>query len=360
VYTPPDYPGTEKAIQTALLGIWYPLTMAVKLPDGTYFLAVPIPTVDGEGRLGLITLTVEAPPSVFSIMVNRALTALGYFLLLGLGLTAAVAPFGALFGRVMARHLTRRLSRLTEAADAWSQGDFSVAPQDRFGDEIGRLGARLRHMADEIQEVMHTRQALASLEERSRLARDLHDTVKQQVFATLMQLRAARNLLPAESGNADEHLEEAESLLKAAQKELGLIITELRPAALEGQGLVVALCAYLDTWSQHAGIPHAVQVQGQRALALAVEQTVYRVAQEALANVARHSQASGVQVDLTYTPDKVTLTVQDDGVGFDSDQLVTLGFGLQSMQQRVAEMDGALHIQSQPGEGTRLQIELPA
>ena len=140
---------------------------------------------------------------------------------------------------------------------------------------------------------------LALLEERNRLARELHDTVKQQTFATLMQVRAARNLLDQDPAAAREHLEEAEELIKTSQQELGLMIAELRPAALEGQGLAGAL----QRLPGHlvAAYPHPGRVsrsQNERRLPLEVEQALFRVAQEALSNVARHSRASAATVRL--------------------------------------------------------------
>jgi NarL family two-component system sensor histidine kinase LiaS len=276
----------------------------------------------------------------------------------GLVLLAAVAPLGALFGLVMSRGLTRRLSALSRAADAWSQGDFRPFPVDRSNDEIGVLGRRLQSMAERIQNLLQSQQELAVLEERHRLARDLHDTVKQQSFATLMQVRAARNLIDTNAEAASEHLTTAEGLLKSSQQELGLLISELRPAALEGQGLAGALRAYLNSWAEHTRIPAEIQVTSERRLPLAVEQTLYRVAQEALANVARHSRASAVLAQLAYSDRDVRLTILDNGVGFLPGENNS-GFGLKSMRERVEEYGGKMDIASQSNQGTRVTAQIP-
>jgi NarL family two-component system sensor histidine kinase LiaS len=270
----------------------------------------------------------------------------------------AVAPFGALFGFLMSRGITRRLKALTLAADAWSEGDFSVQPQDRSKDEISYLGMRLRRMAEHVQALLHTQHELALLEERNRLARELHDTVKQETFATLMQVRAARNLLERDPATARQHLEQAEELIKTSQQELGLMITELRPSALEGQGLAEALSDYLANWSQHARIPAEIQVQNERRLPLDVEQTLFRVAQEALSNVARHSRASVATVRLAFEAGQVTLSIADNGVGFDPDANGN-GFGLQSMRDRMAAIGGSLVVQAVPEGGAAITVSVP-
>ena len=165
---------------------------AVK-PDGNYLMAVPVRQGQSEGPLAaLIILTVQPPPSLASQWWQQFLSIVpgtAIFLLL------AVAPFATLFGFVMSRGLNRRLKGLTQAVDAWSEGDFSVQPQDRARDEISYLGMRMRRMAERVQALLHTQQELTLLEERNRLARELHDTVKQETFATLMQVRAAKNQL---------------------------------------------------------------------------------------------------------------------------------------------------------------------
>ncbi len=359
-YTPPDISGADRAYKAAQAGDTGIGNLATAAPDGSTYLALP---VFGEAQgevLGILVLNVEPAPSMFSFIVSSVFPAL----LLGVCLTAVlllvgVAPFGTLFGFIMARGLTRRLGSLTAAADAWSEGNFSVVPEDRARDEIGQLSMRLKRMSEQVQSLIQTRQALAALEERNRLARELHDAVKQQVFATQMQLRAARNLLPDDPQAAGERLEEAEQLVKASQQELGLIIAELRPAALEGQGLAEALRSYIDTWSQHAGIQADLSVQGERQLPLVLEQSLYRIAQEALANVARHSGASRVRIGLAYASTEISLQVSDDGTGFDPAEADQRGFGLDSMRQRAAELGGSLSVESHKGQGSTIRVVIP-
>ncbi len=272
--------------------------------------------------------------------------------------TLFAALLGTLFGFLTARGLTRRLDTLSHAADAWSQGNFSVSVRDPSHDELGYLARRLNHMAEQLENLLQTRQELATLEERNRLARDLHDSVKQQIFAAGMQVAAARQHLPAHPAQAQEALAQAEALIQQAQRELTTLIRQLRPAALEGKGLVAALQDYLSAWETQTGIAADLQVQHQRPLPLAVEQALFRVVQEALANVARHSQATQATVFLGWEDQRLRLVISDNGRGFDP-QETPRGLGLTSIAERIQALHGTLVLQSQPGQGTRLEIQVP-
>jgi NarL family two-component system sensor histidine kinase LiaS len=263
-----------------------------------------------------------------------------------------------IFGFLTAWGMTRRLQRLARAAQAWSRGDFSVAVKDRSKDEIGQLSRELNNMAAQLEGLIQARQELATLETRNRFARDLHDSVKQQVFATSFQIAAARALIE-DTSSAEAHLTQAEELARQAQRELNVLIGELRPPALEGKGLLSALRDYVEDWSRRAEIPAEVHVRGEREVPLEVEQAVFRVAQEALANVAKHSGAGSVEVDLIYTSDSLTLRVADDGRGFDPAKNPGEGFGLQSMHERLEKLGGRVEVESAPGKGTRVTCVCP-
>jgi len=356
-YAPPnDVP--PSFLESAFDGNSYNvMDLVTRTPDGNYLMAVPVTQAGWDSDVvGVIVLTVEpSPPSIYQTWP---------VLLSWVGITAillliAVAPFGTLFGFFMSRPITRRLGALSRAAQAWSEGDFQPLPLDRSSDEIGFLARQMRTMAERVQALLQTQQQLAMLEERNRLARELHDTVKQQTFATLMQVRAARNLLATQPEAALDHLAEAEGILKNSQQDLGIIIEGLRPAALEDQGLAAALREMLQRWSQQSKIPSSISVREERRLPLNVEQALFRVAQEALSNVARHSRASAVSVLLEYQPRQVCLTIADNGVGYVADGPAAAGYGLHSMSERLEAVGGTLHIQ--PGEegGTVVQAAAP-
>jgi two-component system, NarL family, sensor histidine kinase LiaS len=359
-YTPPaEVPASAQTFADALKADVDPSRLSALSPEGDYWMAVPVTQSADNGPLlrGVVVLTVQAPPPY----INSVLPVFGVVMLLtGIVLLIGVAPFGAVFGFIMSAGLTRRLKALTRAADAWSEGDFSIQPpQDKSKDEISYLGLRMRRMAEHVQVLLQSQHEMILMEERNRLARELHDTVKQETFATLMQVRAAKNLLDRDLDSARQHLDEAEDLIKTSQQELGLMIAELRPAALEGQGLTEALRGFLNSWSAHSRIPVDFQVQNERRLPLEIEQNLYRVAQEALSNVARHSRASAVSVHLSFDLGQVILCISDNGVGFDPKSVNFKGFGLQSMRDRMAAMHGHLEIRPAPEGGTTLIAGMP-
>jgi len=316
------------------------------------------------GALGVITLWGRDILSIIRYewqeLLAIATVVLGGAVLSGAVLFVGTIPLGLLFGFITARLLlTKRIKSLAEAATAYSYGDFTVIPKDKSEDELGQLAGRLRRMAIELATLLETRHELATIEARNRLARDLHDTVKQQIFALQMQVAAAQVLVERDPVSAKSHITEANALAQQAQQELKTLIDELRPAALDDKGLATAVRDYAQTWEQLTNIATEVGVSGERSLSLVREQALYRILQEALANVAKHSEASTVGIQLSYTPTTVTLTVQDNGLGFDPKSARAEGFGLQSMHQRAEELGGTLQVQSKAGRGTVVKVSLP-
>lgn len=344
-------PEETQRLQAALQGETEPSLLAARNAAGDMVAGAPIFSQAEQQVVGAIFVRLAFPLEegefVTGVLRGAILPIAGSILVAGL-----VA--GVLFGFLIARGLTRRLRVLANTADIWSRGDFSVVARDTSGDELGLLAQRLNRMAEQLQALLQARQELAALEERNRLARDLHDSVKQQVFATAMQVGTARELLEHNPDVARSHLSEAEHLVRQAQQELTSLIQELRPAALEGKGLATALRDYVADWSRQVGIAGEVRVQGERPLPLAVEQALFRVAQEALANAARHSQATFVEIHLAWQGTGIVLTVSDNGLGFNLPASGSKGLGLRSMRERIEAIGGELTVQSSPGVGTQV------
>lgn len=253
---------------------------------------------------------------------------------------------GTLTGLLITRNVTRRLHWITQAAQAWSKGEFAVEVRDPTRDEIGQLGQDLNSMAEHLRALLAAREELAAIEERNRLARDLHDSIKQNVFAIALLVGAARAHLPPETLPAQTHLAEAETLAGQTRQELTALIQALRPARLADKGLAVVLRDSAEDWSRRMGIAVALHVQGERLIALDIEEALLRVAQEALANIAHHSSAAHVTIHLAWDGRAVRLTITDDGKGFDVAQANGRGVGLASMRERVAAHHGTLHLSS--------------
>ncbi len=168
----------------------------------------------------------------------------------------------------------------------------------------------------------------------------------------------ALTLFEREPQAAREHLAEADTLVDEVRKELTDLIHELRPQTMDGQNLADVLREYAVEWAHRSGIEIELQVQEQGPLALESEQTLYRIAQEALANVARHSAASHVDLLLRDEGGVVRMEITDDGCGFDP-RGEHAGMGLVSMRERAEALNGDVVIESEPGRGTHISVTLP-
>lgn len=200
---------------------------------------------------------------------------------------------------------------------------------------------------------------LAVAEERHRLARDLHDAVKQHVFAASLEVGAAQALIRRDPGGAETHLAEADGVLRQVKAELNALIHEMQPADLAGKGLVAAVRGYGAAWSRRTGIPVAVRAQNDGDLPDAVEQALFRVIQEALANIAQHSAAARVSLDLAWHDETLTVQVADNGSGFAPTAMHHAGFGLRNMRERMEAVGGTITVESAPGAGTRIVCVYP-
>jgi len=203
-------------------------------------------------------------------------------------------------------------------------------------------------------------QQLAVVEERNRLARDLHDSVTQALYGvTLCAEAAARHLRIGDAGTAADHLREIQSTTHEALREMRVLIFELRPPVLKRDGLAAALQNRLDAVEGRFGMSVSFVGNDNGRLSPELEEGLYRVAQEALNNVLKHARASQVTVSLHQHQDSVYLEIADDGVGFD---LATArdrgGFGLRCMEERTAELGGKLQVKSSLGEGTKVKVEI--
>ena len=321
--------------------------------SGDLYMAVPIYDSAQARLLGVLMIKTAIP--TVSTVLGREFDVIAISLVI---FTFFGGLIGTLFGWLAARGLVKRLDRIAGVTEEWSSGNFGISIDDPDRDELGELAGRLNQMAQQLERTLETRRTFAILEERNRLARDLHDSAKQLAFAAAGQINAANTLLKRDPDAAGAHIEEAEGLIRNLRRELGDLIRQLRPAELEGKGLGTALRDYAVDWSRQTGIAQEVLVSRERRLPLDFEQAIFRIMQEALANSARHSQASAVKVKIAYGDDEVTCTLHDDGLGFDPGQKFT-GFGLHSMRERAVAMGGTLRIESAPDSGTTLIINIP-
>src|SRR3954453_5455314 len=199
----------------------------------------------------------------------------------------------------------------------------------------------------------------AQEEERRRLARDLHDEVNQALTAILLRLEAASHAAPPE---LSQELGELKRLVNQAMNELLQLARQLRPTALDDHGLLPAMASQVRRFEAQTGIKADLDASGPEDAKLAPDEeiAVFRIAQEALANVARHADAREVSVALRTGEDGVQLTVRDDGRGFEPSRPSSDGgLGLGGMAERARLVGGELTIESRPGGGTELCLRVP-
>ena len=197
--------------------------------------------------------------------------------------------------------------------------------------------------------------------ERARIARELHDEAGQALTAVRLQLDFVNSILPPDAPSpVREQINQAHDLVGRTLQEIRRISMDLRPSLLDDLGLTPALRWQCDHFSRHANLAARFESVGDvRRLDADVETTVYRAAQEALTNVARHAQATSVSISLEYENDGLRLTIADDGRGFADTADQETGLGLIGMQERLSTIGGTLHIDPRPGAGSTLRIEVP-
>ncbi len=337
-------------------------TVALTTTEGRIWdTAVPI----FEGRAG----TARVGLSEDSLW--RAVTAVTAQLLLT---TALVAAVGIVAASALTWILTRPIRALVDATRAVGQGDLSQRVERWADDEIGELAEAFNAMTEQLAQAEQTRaernrlraqlleQVLAAQEdERRRIARELHDETGQAITTLMVGLRTLMEECPslAIQRQAEELRDMAAGTLEGVRN----LALELRPSVLDDLGLVAALERYIAEYRQRHRLNVDVAMHGLTAerLPAPVETALYRIVQESLTNIARHAHASTVSVLLEQSSDNIRVIVEDDGCGFNPQtvQSEARHLGLYGMQERAELLGGALTIESTPGGGTSIFVEVP-
>jgi two-component system sensor histidine kinase UhpB len=247
--------------------------------------------------------------------------------------------------------------------------DIVISPvKDESGEIIGLstvardLTERRRaEKAGRDKEILH-RLIIAQEDERSRISRDLHDELGQQLTALRLKLERVR-LICRDEEQISKEVDEMVGLAESIDKSVDFLAWELRPAILEGVGLAAAIDNYLEQWSQHSGVESEPLVSGLTKVRLAakVETNLYRIMQEALNNTHKHAKATRVELMLEKRGDAIVLIISDDGSGFSlaNKKKRSKGLGLTGMRERAALVGGTLSLESSPGKGTTIQVSIP-
>ena len=339
----PSVPTTEEALRAA--------TSASS--------ATPLQGADSPYRIRRVVAPVrDASGSVLGLLFVELRLPLPWRHLLGDSSFESPTVFGFLvvFGIAssifLAWWVTRRLNRVASAATAWSRGDFSDRIGDRSRDELGGLSSLLDRMALDLRSLMRSRAQLATLAERQRLARDLHDTVKQKAFALNLQLATARRVIGDAQGS--ERLEQAQRLTQQIQRELAQILDELRASDAE-LPFAERVRERAIEWSHTSGLTPTFALDDLPPMAAAQEESLLRIVDEALANVLRHAGATRLDIALRREADRVRLAIVDNGRGIAVDH--GSGMGLENMRARAEALPGGrFELDAPAGKGTRVAV----
>lgn len=224
--------------------------------------------------------------------------------------------------------------------------------------EVERLAGGLAQANQQLREYAAQIEDFATMEERNRLAREIHDSLGHYLTVVNVQLEAARAVLESDSDQALDALNKAQSLTKEGLGEVRRSVAALRASPIEGKSLP-ELIERLVEECRVAGMVAEFVIKGEhRSLSMPQKHTLFRAAQEGLTNVRKHARASRVDVLLAYESEsKVRLHIEDNGVGIDPDKLET-GFGLLGIQERVQLLGGVVNVESKPNQGFVLEVEL--
>ncbi|HST26289.1 MAG TPA: GAF domain-containing sensor histidine kinase [Gaiellaceae bacterium] len=241
------------------------------------------------------------------------------------------------------------------------KGERGAVFTDEDEELIGTLAAHAA-IAIENARLNERSRELSTIEERKRLARELHDSVTQTLFSIGLTAEAASELVEADPDKARAQLGRLQELTRAAMQEMRSLIFELRPAELEAEGLAAALRKHVEVLTRLHPQEIDLRADGERRLPPDVERGLLRIAQEALGNALRHSGAAHVAIELAARDGRVSLSVADDGSGFDPEEAATRSrrLGLTSMRERAEALGGSLSIRSVPGTGTTVTVEVEA
>ncbi len=249
-------------------------------------------------------------------------------------------------------------------------GVYLSAQSARRGTMIDELNAANAQLSEALRENADLHALLVSQartagvhDERARMAREIHDTIAQGLTGIVTQLEAARST--ADPATADRYVDTARALARESLTEARRSVAALAPADLVDAQLPDAICDMATRWAATTGVRVSVDTTGDpRPMVPEIEVALFRVAQEALANVGKHAAAGRVGLTLSYMGDLVVLDVRDDGCGFNRAELAGpasgSGFGLAAMEQRVRRVSGTLTVESAPGEGTAISAGVPA
>ena len=265
----------------------------------------------------------------------------------------------------------KKLQHFAEAASLFGQGDFRRTIRFKSDDEIKRLADSFNLMAKTLTEKMklerkYLSQIVEAQEiERRRISRELHDEIGQALYAIKFDLEMIDKNRPQIPADVRERLGEAKTLSSQTLSAMRQLSQDLRPTMLDDLGLIPTLRWYVQNFSNRLNIYANFEAIGlEEKLSPQIETAFYRIVQEALNNIAKHAQANRVEVSLVKRDSRIYASIHDNGKGFDLEKALhpespEAGFGIIGIKERVSLLGGQIDIQSRPGFGTLISIEIP-
>lgn len=318
--------------------------------DGYIWVNMPIMD-DGGIIVGYLRVLFIAKFNIFVQMKS-----IFYFLLyMADDLILLSIPIGVACGLVASRYVTKQLQTMNEVTESWRQGNFEPRIALPSDDVLIRHSQHLNDMARDLEKYLGLKEDLAVSDERNRVARELHDTVKQKLFALGLQLAAAK-AKPAEPEAFREHILEAEIITRDAQHDVMAIITQLRPTGTDEPSFYDRIGMITDDFRRRFGVDIELNHSHYTTLNAYAEHHVLRILQEALMNAVRHGKASKIEIESRIDNNTARVTISDNGSGFDPEKKTT-GFGLISMRERMGDLEcGTFDVESAAQTGTRITL----
>lgn len=308
------------------------------------------------GYAGLLYMEPEVPLAEWWSAVAAA------FLLVNVG-----------FGYWAGQRFQRRIDALHLSLKQVASGNMAVRIPEGGARSFTPVYREFNEMAKKLEQRMqwlqrvgeeHVMREAASneeavLEERKRLARDLHDTVSQHLFAIHMSASSMPKLLEINPERAQDVLQQLIQMSSLAQKQMRGLIAQLRPLELEGRSLQEALDKWFPDYCRQNRLQGELGWRIAGTMSEAKEHQLFLIIQEAMANIVKHSGAANVTLAASETERQYALTLQDDGTGFRADQVKAGSYGLSTMRERAQKLGGDTEIISKPGSGTRIRVTIP-
>ncbi|SES99525.1 two-component system, NarL family, sensor histidine kinase LiaS [Salinibacillus kushneri] len=275
-----------------------------------------------------------------------------------------------------AGHVKERMDGISVLISQLSKGRYGARIVDKeykeTGDEIHHIANDLNGLADKMQSQVKSLQRMAdekndfaqeahkvaTMEERQRLARDLHDAVSQQLFALTMMSQATVKLLNKDPEKAMHQMKEISQMALQAQTEMRALLLHLRPVHLSGESLQTGIAKLVEELKQRCSINFDLKLDDSLRLLKGTEEQLFRMVQEVLSNILRHAQAKSVSIK---REESISLYIRDDGIGFNVNEKMEnqASYGLKTLKERTEELGGSFIIRSKEGEGTYSNIRIP-